>query len=185
MKQVYTMNMRGQEIESRIYQQKPDKYKMEMLMNGNVMQKQVFDGEKGKMAGMGQEQELQGEQLEKLKYEAKMHKFLRYEELGVETELVGIEKVNGEDAYKMKVVHANGNKHYDFFDIESGLKVKSQRTVTSQMGEMTQVQKFSDYKEVDGVMFPYKIEVSGMQNMTMNVKKIEVNPEFEEGFFKN
>ncbi len=185
LKQVYTINMRGQEIESRIYQQKPDKYKMEMLMNGNVMQKQVFDGEKGKMVGMGQEQELQGEQLERLKYESKMHKFLRYDELGVETELVGIEKVNGEDAYKMKVVHANGNKHYDFFDKETGLKVKSQQTISSQGNEMTQVQQFSDYQEINGVKFPFTIEISGMQNMTMKAKNIEVNPGFEEGFFKN
>jgi hypothetical protein len=184
LKQVYTMNMRGQEIISRIYQAKPDKYRMEMEMNGNIMQKQVFDGEKGKMMMMGQEQELQGPQLKRLKYEAKMHKFLRYDELGVKTELVGIDEIDGEEAYKVKVTHANGNKHFDFFDKETGLKLKSRRKITTPQGEVTQVQKFSDYKEVDGVMFPHTVETSGMQSVTMNVKSIEVNPEFKKDLFQ-
>ena len=184
LKQISTMNMQGQEIESRMYKQKPDKYKMEMIMNGNVMTKQVYDGESAKVIAMGQQQNLQGEQLEQMKYEAKMHKFLRYDELGVETELAGIEQVDGEDAYKLKVMHSNGNMHYDFFDMDTGLKVKTKKTVQSQQGEITQEVKYSDYKEVDGIMFPHTTDISGMQSMTMKIKSIEVNPELTEADFQ-
>ncbi len=184
IKQVYVMNMQGREIESRILQKKPDLYKMEMVMNGNVMQKQVFDGEEGVAEGMGQKQTLQGEQLDRMKYEAKLNKFLRYDELGVNLELTGVEKVDGKDTYKIEVENPNGNKHVDFYDVESGLKIQSKSKVQTQQGEMTQVEKYSDYKEVNGVLMPHKMEISGMQNMTMKAKKIEINSGLTKEDFK-
>ncbi|MFO8235273.1 MAG: pitrilysin family protein [Bacteroidales bacterium] len=184
VKQVFIINMQGRELESRIYQKKPNYYLMEMKMNGNVMQRQIFDGEEGRVEGMGQKQTLEGEQLERFKYEAQLHKFLKYNELDVNMELTGVEKIDGNDAYKVNVEHDNGHKHVDFFDVESGLKVQSQSKVTTQQGEVTQVESYKDYKEVNGVLMPHTQEISGMQSMTMKAKEIEINTGLSKDFFK-
>ncbi len=184
MKQEASASMGGMTINIVTYKKAPNKYKMEMLMNGNVMSKQVFDGEKGSVAGPQGSQELQGEQLEQMKYQATMNQELKYDELGVESNLKGIEKVNGKDAYKVEVITANGTKFYDFFDTETGLRLQTKTTMQTPQGEFTQVQTFTDYKEVDGIKFPFTISTSGMQNITLNIDNIEINKGIEDSVFK-
>jgi len=184
MKQEATTSMSGMTLNIVTYKKAPNKFKMEMLMNGNVMSKQVFDGEKGSISGPQGSQELQGDQLKQMKYQATMNQELKYDELGVETSLKGIEKVNGKDAYKVEVNTPNGNKSFDYFDTETGLKLQTKTTVQTPQGEFTQVQTFADYKEVDGIKFPFIISTSGMQNLTMDIQSIEINKGIEDSVFE-
>ncbi len=184
IKQEASTSMSGMTLNMVTYKKAPNKYRMEVLMNGNVMSKQVFDGEKGRVTGPQGSQELQGEQLEQMKYQATMNQELKYDELGVEMTLKGIEKVNGKDAYKVEVITANGNKFYDFFDTETGLRLQTKTTQQTPQGEFTQVQTFTDYKEVDGIKFPFTISTSGMQNITLNIDNIEINKGIEDSVFE-
>jgi hypothetical protein len=127
---------------------------------------------------------MQGEMLKEMKFEAKMHKYLKYDELGIKTELVAMDKVNGNDVYKVKITMPNGKVRYDFYDTESGLKLQSKSKTQTQMGEMDMIRTFSDYKEVEGVKFPFTINISGMRNMTLKVKKIKVNQGIENSVFQ-
>jgi hypothetical protein len=182
--QVSSMSMQGRQIDIEVYRKAPDKYANITKMNGMVMSKQVFDGEKGRMIVQGQEQQMQGEMLKEMKFEAKMHKYLKYDELGIKTELVAMDKVNGNDVYKVKITMPNGKVRYDFYDTESGLKLQSKSKTQTQMGEMDMIRTFSDYKEVEGVKFPFTINISGMRNMTLKVKKIKVNQGIENSVFQ-
>ena len=182
--QVSSMSMQGRQIDIEVFRKAPDKYANITKMNGMVMSKQVFDGEKGKMIVQGQEQQMQGEMLKEMKFEAKMHKYLKYDELGIKTELVAMDKVNGNDVYKIKITMPNGRVRYDFYDTKSGLKLQSKSKTQTQMGEMDMVRTFSDYKEVEGVKFPFTINISGMRNMTLKVKKIKVNQGIENSVFQ-
>ena len=184
VKQVATTNMRGQTIVMKTFHEKPDKMASQMLMNGNVMQEQLFDGEKGVVRAMGQTRELSGKQLESMKFRAKMHKFLRYDELGVETSLEGIENVKGKPAYKVKVTNPDGVVRYDYYNVDSGLKVKTKRTVSGRQGKRTQSQIFSDYKKVKGIKFPFRIEISGGRSMTLKVDSIQVNQGIDDSVFQ-
>lgn len=184
MKQEATTSMSGMSLNIVTYKKAPNKYKMEMLMNGNVMSKQVFDGEKGSISGPQGSQELQGDQLKQMKFQATMNQELKYDELEVKTTLKGIEKVNGKDAYKVEVINPNGNKFFDFFDTETGLRLQTKTTVQTPQGEVTQVQTFADYKEVDGIKFPFVISTSGMQSLTMDIQSIEINKGIEDSVFE-
>jgi hypothetical protein len=159
-------------------------YASEMLMGGNLMQKRVYDGENARISAMGNTQELMGEDLERFRFESKMHKFLRYAELDITTELVSVENINGKKAYKVKVTNPSKEVKYDYYDAESGLKVRSKSTVNTPNGEITQVEDYKNYRDVRGVKFPFKIEISGAQTMVLEVTSIAINTEIEESVFK-
>lgn len=182
--QVNTLSMPGASVTIELYRKTPDKMTQIKKMNGMVMSKQVFDGEKGKIIAQGQEQQMQESMLKEMKFEAKMHKYLSYDELGIKTELVEMDQVKGQDVYKVKITMPNGNVRYDFYDTESGLKLQSKSKTQTQMGEIDMVRTFSDYKKVEGVKFPFTIKISGMRDMTMEVQKVEINQGIEESVFQ-
>ncbi|HKL37859.1 MAG TPA: hypothetical protein VJ876_03125, partial [Bacteroidales bacterium] len=78
----------------------------------------------------------------------------------------------------------DGVVRYEYFDTQTGLKVKSKQTINSQQGEITQSETYSGYQEVAGVQFPYRIDVSGMRSMTMEVESIEVNQGIDPEIFQ-
>jgi len=184
VKQTASVSMGPQTIVIETFRKQPNKMTSRTLVNGNVMQEQVFDGEKASVTAMGQTQELAGEQLESMKFQARMHKFLRYDELGVSLSLEGTEAVDGNPAYKVKVTNPDGMVRYDYYDVGTGLRVKTKQTVQGPQGEITQSQTFSDYREVQGVKFPYRIDISGMRSMTMKVDSIQVNEGIEDQVFE-
>ena len=175
VKQTASVSMGPQTIVIETYRKQPNWMASRTLMNGNVMQEQVFDGEKGSVTSMGQTRDLTGDQLESMKFQARMHKFMRYQELGIDISLEGTEAVDGNQAYKIKVTDPDGMVRYDYYDVSNGLRVKTKQTVQGPQGEVTQSQTYSDYREVKGVKFPYRIDISGMRSMTMKVDSIQVN----------
>lgn len=180
------MEMQGQVIETSLVKKAPNKMMNEMKMQGMVVQKQVFDGEKGFTSGMQGEKELEGDELKALKIESTLNTELQYEKLGYKLELVATEKVDEKDAYKLKITDPMGEVYYSFFDVESGLKVMLKRTTTTPQGSIDQVQKFTDYKAVNGVLFPYAMTMSNNmmpEPMKMQMTKIEVNTNVDDAVF--
>jgi predicted Zn-dependent peptidase len=183
-KRVASVSMGARTITIKEIRKAPEKFVTITEMNGNVMQKQVYNGKKAMASSMGQKREIKGKKLKNLKYQAKLFKFLKYDELGVELELQGIEQVDGEDAYKIKVTNPAGKHHYDYYSVNSGLKVKTKSKQQTQQGEVTTIQKYSDYKEVNGILFPHTIEISGMRSMTLTVDSYKINQEIDSSVFE-
>lgn len=180
---VATTNMNGMEIKQKTYKKAPNKYAMIMSMNGSVMMQQKFDGERGIMKSFRGDQEITGDDLENLKIDAALNAELNYKDLGVEVSLESIEPVNEKDAYKLKVVNPTGQTTYDYYDVESGLKVQSKQTITAPQGEFTQMQNYSDYKDVDGIKFPFDVKISGVQNMELKVDSVNINTDLGDDLF--
>ena len=137
-------------------------------MGGNVMNKNVFDGEKGYVMAQGQKMPYNEEQIEAAKTDANPFPELTVGNAKVE----GIEQVDGKDAYVVSMNDSNKN----FYSVESGLKVKSVKTVSQGGQTMTIPTGFSDYREVKGVKFPFVISQSmGPQSFEFKVNEIKVN----------
>ena len=183
LKMVATTSMSGMELKQTTYKKTPNKYAMIMSMNGNVMMQQTFNGERGIMKTFQGENEIIGEDLENLKIDACMNAELNYAELGVVVTLEAVESVNNKDAYKMKVVNPTGQTTYDYYDVESGLKVQSKQTTITPQGEFTQVVNYTDYQEISGIKFPFSIKISGVQNMELKVSSVEINTGLEDDLF--
>ncbi len=180
---VATTSMNGMEIEQKTYHKAPNKYAMIMSMNGNVMMQQAFNGERGVMKSFQGEQEIIGEDLENLKIDAVLNVELKYKELGVEASLEAIEKIGPKDAYKLKIVKPSGQTIYDYYDVESGLKVQTKQTIVAPQGEFTQMQSYSDYQEIEGIKFPFLLNISGVQNMELKVDSILINTDLNDDLF--
>jgi len=105
---------------------------------------------------------------------------------GNTVELVGTEPVEGADAFKLKVTKKNGNIEYDYLDTETYLLVKQEGKVRRRGTEIEGESVFSDYKDVDGYLFPFSWEqgAKGMpQRQKMMFSKIEVNVPLDDARF--
>jgi hypothetical protein len=139
-----------------------------IAMGGNTVSKQIFNGETGFMVARGQKIEFTEEQITAARAESNTFPEL----MAKEAKVMGIEAVDGKDAYEV----AMGGDTNNFYDVETGLKVKSVKTVDQGGQTMSIPTGFSNYKEVDGIKFPFTISQSfGPQSFEFNVSSIKVN----------
>jgi zinc protease len=182
-------SVQGQSISITRYNKAPNKYAMSITMGPMVVQKQTFDGVKGKMSGMQGNKDIEGDDLEELKDDAKMFGDISYATSGSKYVLLGVEPIGDKDAYKMEETNKAGNKSTDWYDVATGLQVKSLKV--SEMpeeaggGTMTSTTEFSDYKMVDGINYAHKIkQVAGPQIIDMEVTSVEVNTKLGDEIFE-
>ena len=155
----------------------PNKSAMSISVMGNVMQKRVFNGETGYEEGRGQRKDMTTEELAKAKIANSIFSDFAY----TSGEVLRVEPIEG----KNSIVIKQDDKEI-FYDMKSGLKVKEIRTVKTPDGKEVKVPTiFSDYKEVNGIMFPHKVVLrSGSMNLDFKVKEIKINEGVSDADFK-
>ncbi|MFZ1528732.1 MAG: hypothetical protein WAT19_08280 [Ferruginibacter sp.] len=108
---------------------------------------------------------------------------VNYKEKGKTVEAAGSEKVNGADAFKLKVTNSKGDVTYYFIDAKSYQLVKTMGKISVNGQDMDIETSFADFKQTaDGFWFPYSVT---SMNGTVTFDKIEVNPTVDESIFKN
>ncbi|MGE0561160.1 MAG: M16 family metallopeptidase [Flavobacteriales bacterium] len=180
-------SIQGQTIGVTRYQKAPNKFAMVMAMGTMVIQKQTFDGAVGKVSGMQGNKDVEGADLEDLKASSEMFAELNYEKHGIKYTLLGVEPLDGKEAYKMEKISASGEKETVWYDVASGLQVKTMSVQTNEEmgGEFVVMGLYSDYKEVNGIKFAHKIKQSfGPQALDMEVTSVEVNTKLGDEVFK-
>ena len=182
-------SVQGQSISITRYSKAPNKYAMSITMGPMVIQKQTYDGVKGKMSGMQGNKDIEGEDLEELKEDAKMFGDVNYASSGNKYALLGIEPIGDKDAYKIEVTNKAGDKSSDWYDVATGLQVKSMKV--SEMpeeaggGTVTSITEYSDYKMVEGINRAHKIkQIAGPQIIDMEVTSVEVNTKLGDEIFE-
>ncbi|MCA1759309.1 MAG: hypothetical protein LC658_06035, partial [Bacteroidales bacterium] len=145
-------------------------------MGGNVMQKQVFDGERGMASAMGQKSELEGKQLDEMRLQAKIFPELDYTEEGYKLTLDEVEDIDGNPAYKVLVTNPLGTTVTEFYDVATAYKVRTVTNQETQMGPMTITASMGDYRDVEGVKIPFSVkQQTGPQAMDMKVVSVDLN----------
>lgn len=135
------------------------------------MSKQVLDGNKGYMMAQGQRKDFTVEEISKVKEEAAPFPELNYLADG-SISLAGTETVGDKKAYAVKV----SNSKTAYYDTETGLKLQEVNTMEMQGQQISQTMLFDDYKEVSGILFPFKLSQSmGPQNIDFIFTEIKVN----------
>lgn len=173
----------GQSLTIIVKQKSPNKMRQEVKAGG-MDQTIIFDGEKGVMKAATQSVEVTGKELEQLKIEATMELLLDIEGSGIKLSFEGTEKINAKDAHKIKMTLPSGIRWFTYFDAESGLKVKEQKEMQTQMGLIEQVLIYDNYTEVDGIKYPFKLTQSfGPQSVEMTVSSVKVNKGLADDIF--
>lgn len=95
---------------------------------------------------------------------------------GNDYKMLGIEKVEGKDAYGLQVKTATGRTYTNYYDVASGLKVKSVSTQETPMGELSIQSYLFDYKPYNGVQIPTRIVVDfGQMKQELKFTDVKVN----------
>ena len=124
----------------------------------------------------GVDKDLEGKELETMKYEAILNPELDYASNAFKAALLGMEELNGKDAYKIEVTYPNCSKKTYYYDKTTCFLVRS-------IGE-NGITEYSDYRAVDGIMFPYNVSKDmGPQTMKLIVASIEVNTKMKDDVF--
>lgn len=183
-KTVMTATVQGQALSVTLVQKAPNKMS-QVLKIGTMEQKTIYNGTVGYQSAMGQTKELPAESLEDMKVEATMDMIYNLDTYGISANITGVEKINGKDAYRVEFNAKSGKKWTQYFDMQSGLKLKESKVLKTPQGEFAQTMEFDNYKEVEGVLYPYKYtQTIGPQTFSLTVTQIEINKGVEDSIFE-
>lgn len=179
-------SLQGMSFESVMQQKATGKLALSVVMNGMTMQEQRFDGEKGMVAQMGQKQPVEGKDLEGLRRQAMLFSEMHYAKLGYQLSLKGIEQVEGKNAYQVEVKVSDTDIVTEFYDTETGLKIRTMTVVSGGGNTATVINDLSDYKEVNGILFPHTVVVTGAAPVPLKseVTDIKINTGLDDSVFK-
>ena len=159
---------------------KPNKLVVMMMMMGNVLMKQAFNGEEGYIQQQGVNNPFPQEEIDKLKKSS-----LPFEEIGwLDNGDVKFSSIESEDGRELYALEVNGDT-YVYYDKETGLKIKQTQSASMPDGtKVSQTTYYENYISVDGILFPHILKVPmGPQNMDFNMIQIVVTPEVSDADF--
>ena len=110
---------------------------------------------------------------------------VEYKQKGNTIELVGSEKMEAYDVYKLRVTLKSGDVRYFYLDTKSFLERRLSFRQKEQAGEVEVDTYLDDYKSVNGVMVPYSFEtrVGGTTVTQSTVEKVEFNTGLDDSLF--
>ncbi len=151
---------------------------IEASMQGQKMtlSKTTFDGERGYSEMQGQRVEFDERQLNENKKVKGIFEELYFKP--EELELVSINSVNFQDAYKVKVT-VDGKESHRYYSVESGLLLSTEDTDDNNNIVTT---NYGDYQSVQNVMFPFYMELPA-QKLEFKTSSIEINKEIKDSSF--
>ncbi|MFH1197923.1 MAG: pitrilysin family protein [bacterium] len=180
---VLSGSVQGMTVTVTMKQKEPNKF-YQLIDAGVFKQETIFDGVKGKTIAMGQATDMPTEQVEQMKLQSGMYIFLDYPAAGITPELSGVESIGGKDAYKITLNMPNGEKSFQYFDMQSGLLVREIQTMNSPQGSFTSTIDYFDYKPVEGMLYAFKYtQQMGPQTINLDATSILVNSGLTDDIF--
>jgi hypothetical protein len=184
-----TLNF-GQETSFKQIQKRPDKaYKETLLTDGRII-KQGYNGTSGWMLASwmyeAEPVELLGPDLKTIKDENKMEDDLwNWKEKGYKLILAGKKEMAGKQFYQLILTKADGDIDEMYIDSDSFLLTKVVKKTSINGSEAEFEVFYDDYRNIDGVMLPFKIEqrFNSQQGMLVNIKEIKFNIEVDDKIF--
>jgi len=181
---IMTGNLRGRKMTMTVYQKEPDKMKQEIIA-GSLKQIVYFDGTRGVMKVADKTLDIKGQELEKLKYESMLGLLTHIDSLGIKFKLEGAEIVEGKKAYKVAMILPSCTKWFQYYNADTWLKLKESENIKVPRGTFTEETYLGNYKEVDGVKYPFALKQSvGSQELNLTVDSIKVNTGLSNSLFE-
>ncbi|MBN8570906.1 MAG: hypothetical protein J0M18_14855 [Ignavibacteria bacterium] len=156
------------------YEDAVQKCMFSIVTGEGISAKNYYDMKSGWVSQNGVKDDVTPEQMNTLKITVEDGTYFylaNMESNGIKTELLGEEKIDGRDCYKIKFTHKGTDKNVQYIDKESfyAMRVES----ISSKGNLIVVNN-SDYREVPGtkLILPYSIERGPLKG---TVDKYEIN----------
>ena len=171
---------------------RPMKMRLDISVQGLTMT-QAYDGQNGwqvvPFTGKKDPEPMTGDDLKNAQEQADLDgPLMDYRKKGNTVEFIGKEKIAGKDSFHLKVTLKNGDIRNLYLDAETFLGQRATAKTMVRGAEVELESTLGDYKEVDGLMFPFSIEqhpVGGQgPGQKITFKKIEPNAPIEDSIFK-
>ena len=129
--------------------------------------------------------ELKGAELKQAMNQADLEgELYNYCKKGHTAELIGKVNADGKEAYRIKLTNADGSVKDYYIDANTYLVTKIKSKVESNGQTLDIVTNVLDYKEVDGIKIPSKLEVeTPMGKQTMTIDEIKFNEDMDKSLF--
>jgi hypothetical protein len=170
---------------------RPTNVRLEFIVQGNPGV-QAYDGKVGwginPMGGKKDAEPMSPDDVKDMEEQADFDgPLVDWKAKGHQVELLGKEKIEGSDAWKIKLTLKTGDTRYIYLDADSYLEIQTDAKRTVRGSEMEIESTSGDYKEVGGLLMPHSI-VNGTkgspQKQTITIDKIELNPPIDDNRFK-
>lgn len=171
------MELQGMKLNIEEKAMLPDMEAVSIAMNGNVVNKTVFNGTTGYVMQMGNKSDMPADQVASRKNVNPMFTQLSYGAAGYKVELKGVEKVNNANAYKVVVTTPAGKTTNEFYDVRSKLLVRLESTESQGGIAVNKSVEYGDYRKINNVLIPFKQTVTveaGGQSQVLEMKATEV-----------
>jgi hypothetical protein len=99
--------------------------------------------------------ERSGMELVQSKFDSEFYKEIKLKEFYAKMEVKGTEKINGREAYRIIATPEKGSLEKLYFDVQTGLLMRTDVVRESPQGKTSFEVYYDDYREVDGVKFPF------------------------------
>jgi hypothetical protein len=170
---------------------RPLKMHMQLTIQNQTLVR-VYDGQsKGwannPFAGKANPEAMSEDELKNIEEEADMDgPLVNYKIKANKVELVGKDKLNDKDVWRVKLTTKNGDVRFYLFDANSFLLLKWEGK-RKQDGQESPVESFfSDYREVGGLKFAYAIDSGSSATeiaQKIRIEKTELNPNLSDAEF--
>ena len=133
-----------------------------IAMGEMVMSEQKYNGSKASISGGGQSQTfLAGDPVfEEMKGQTTIFDQLNYGSPDFKVELKGIEKFDGINCYKI-LVKKGDKSETQFYAVKSSLLMATSQTKGEGENAQTIITAYGDYKDVNGLMMPHTMNITG------------------------
>lgn len=170
-------------VKMTVFQKKPDLFKQTLKVQ-EIEQTVLFDGKNGFIKTNEDKKEITGVELEKLKIDSNMDLILSKDTSLIKFDYAGLDTVGNKDTYKI-IVSTKTGSWTQYYDTDNGFKLKDEKPIATPQGNFIQKTWYSDYKEVDGLWFPFKIsQIMGKQAIEFIVLSVKLNQNIENSVFK-
>ena len=147
-----------------------------------------FDGNGGgELISFGPEETYSGKRLEDIKASADFYDVLNWKQNYKTITVKKMGKVGDEDVYIVEKQREKGTKVTDYISTKSFLVLRRDSVVVSETAgiELPQTESFSDYRNVDGVMVPFKTVSNNIANgdIVLRVTDIKFDIEIPDSVF--
>jgi outer membrane lipoprotein-sorting protein len=170
--------------------QRPLKMHMQFTVQNQTLVR-VYDGQSGwannPFTGKMNPEVMSNDELKNISEESDFDgPLLDYKRKGNQIDLVGKDKFNGKDVWRLKLTTKNGDVRFYLFDATSFLLLKWEGKRKAEGQELPVESYFTDYRDVGGLKFAFAID-SGTSptdiNQKIRIDKIDLNPRFNDAEF--
>jgi hypothetical protein len=181
----------GMEAPGVMVQKRPSYVRLDFTVQG-LTATQAYDGKSGwaimPFTGKKDAEAMSADETKDFEDEADLDgPLVDYKSKGHTLELLGKEKIEGTDAYKLKLTRKNGDVDTIYIDADSFLEIKEEQKRTIRGTDRETETTLGDYREVNGLMFPFAIASSikgSPQQQKLTIEKIELNVPVDDASFK-